>query len=340
MRTLTRKEVAILVELLGGDEVARVMVNRARLPEDWIHPKYPDLTGGQVEAFLNIALAKIGAERLPDILAGRLMPKWEKNVQLLVDKNGRCIPDGLLSNVVGANRNFFQNQPTLDTAGITALLARHKEYCHFPCAAFPSVNEIETRYAAILQWLNLPENEENGAKNLLNVPHFLGVLPQIPAGDHGAILESLVEAAGRSYIKQFPNRKFYNNLRGQLVDNVKIADSARYGEFVRRATTGSLVWASFRTCLQGFSIPADREQEARMPSRFILSGGLDIAVAMAMYPEILAHDFNTPGLDMAALQFGSADYSLFFNAFDSRLRFIRRGLGAYGYFSGGLLLLG
>ncbi|MEK9182940.1 MAG: hypothetical protein AAB849_00310 [Patescibacteria group bacterium] len=340
MRTLTRKEVSILVELLGGDEAARLMVGKARLPAGWIHPKYPELSGGQVEAFLNIALANVGIERLPEIMAGHWLPKWEEVIQLLVDQRGRCISEGLRNSVVDDNGNFHQSQPTLDTASITALLARHREFCPFPGVVFPTTSEVEERYHSILGWLNLQKNEMNGVKNLLNAPHFLGVLPQIPAGDHGAILKSLVEAAGRSYTNYFSGRQFFNNLRGDLVGKVEVVDSTRYHKLIRAVTEGSVVYVSFRACLQGFSIPADREQEARMPSRFILSGGWDTAADIIGYPEILARDFNTPGLDCAANFWGSADYSLYFKADDSDLDFCHRDLRADGSYSGGLLLLG
>ncbi len=72
------------------------------------------------------------------------------------------------------------------------------------------------------------------------------------------------------------------------------------------------------------------------------AGGMDIPVAMVMYPDILARDFNTPGLDMAALQWRSADSSLFFLADDDGLDFFRADCLAYarGDYSGGLLFLG
>jgi hypothetical protein len=97
----------------------------------------------------------------------------------------------------------------------------------------------------------------------------------------------------------------------------------------------------FPNPLQGFSIKASREQMLTLPKGFILSG-LDTAIAMIMYPDVLARGYLTPGLDLAALSWQSADYSLFFRADVSRLDFDNSdGLAVdYGNYSGGLLFLG
>jgi hypothetical protein len=63
---------------------------------------------------------------------------------------------------------------------------------------------------------------------------------------------------------------------------------------------------------------------------------------MIMYPDILARDYNTPGMDLSALQWQSAGYSLSFVSYGDRLSF-----GLYGDlsnalddYSGGLFFLG
>ena len=78
----------------------------------------------------------------------------------------------------------------------------------------------------------------------------------------------------------------------------------------------------FPNPLQGFSVNASREQMATLPQGFILSG-MDTSVAMVMYPDILARDWNTFGLDLAALSFyfQYSRYSLKFTANDVNLEF-------------------
>jgi len=96
----------------------------------------------------------------------------------------------------------------------------------------------------------------------------------------------------------------------------------------------------FPACLQGFSILAARETMAPYPEGFALSGALDISVAIAMYPEVLARDWNTPTLDCAA-NIWSSDSSLCFDADDHRLDFLSTGVQeADGTSSSGLLFLG
>ncbi|MBD3282389.1 MAG: hypothetical protein GF387_02155 [Candidatus Portnoybacteria bacterium] len=69
---------------------------------------------------------------------------------------------------------------------------------------------------------------------------------------------------------------------------------------------------------------------------------MDTLIAMAMYPDILARDWNTPGLDMAALQWRSADCSLLFKARGDKLGFVSTDFlaRALDSSSGGLLFLG
>ena len=95
------------------------------------------------------------------------------------------------------------------------------------------------------------------------------------------------------------------------------------------------------TNIQGFSIHADREQMSTLPEGFVLSG-MDTPIAMVMYSDILARDYNTPGLDLATLQWQSADCSLSFKACDGGLGFVSTDVlaSAHDDYSGGLLFLG
>jgi len=298
--------------------------------------KYDEWSRGDDEALLN----RLGIETARRIAKGELQVQFANGMAVvkpaivsLFDKHGRRIPpEGLKSLVADANQDFCLKQPKLDYG---RLIARAVEFLQQ--GPIMSAAEFEARSNAILKQIK----SDKQLVNLLKGVYLPIVLPQMAGNDYGQMLgEVFLTAVERSYTTTFTDRSFNNYQRGELTGKITIAVGVRHEQLIAKMAVGSVVGIYFPTALHGFSIPAAREQMASLPDNVILSGGLDIAVAMAMYPEILAHDFNTPGLDMAALQFGSADYSLFFNAFDSRLRFIRRGLGAYGYFSGGLLLLG
>ena len=132
-----------------------------------------------------------------------------------------------------------------------------------------------------------------------------------------------------------------NNYRkGDLGGKVSVVDGSRHDQLISRMKEGLVIGLHFPNPLQGFSINASREQMSTLPEGFILSG-MDTPIAMVMYPDILARDWDTPGLNLA-LQWQSAGYSLYFWACGGSLGFGRTaGLaGASGSYSGGLLFLG
>ena len=94
--------------------------------------------------------------------------------------------------------------------------------------------------------------------------------------------------------------------------------------------------------LQGFSVHADREQMSSLPEQFLLGGALEAAACYIAYPDVLARDGNTPLLDLAAMQWQSADYSLYFYAGDGYASFDHGTTldGAAGDCAGGLVVLG
>lgn len=132
---------------------------------------------------------------------------------------------------------------------------------------------------------------------------------------------------------------------------VSVVDGSRHDQLIDRMKESQVIGLHFPNPLQGFSINASREQMSTLPpvrrsqsgeggEGFILSG-MDAPIAMAMYPDILARGYNTPGLDLAALQWQSAGSSLYLGTHGDGLVF--RGTGplafACGYYSGGLLFL-
>jgi hypothetical protein len=159
--------------------------------------------------------------------------------------------------------------------------------------------------------------------------------------DLGSELELLLNGVANSYKKTFNDREFTNLRKGQLSGNVSVAKNSRQEKLVEKMKDGPVIGFYFPDALQGLSVEASREQMEQLPKEFILSG-LDAIIAMIMYPDILARDYNTPGMDLSALQWQSAGYSLSFVSYGDRLSF-----GLYGDlsnalddYSGGLFFLG
>lgn len=199
---------------------------------------------------------------------------------------------------------------------------------------FPSLAEVTDRYSVAIERVKA----DRQVKNLVRGPHFLFVIPKMQ-GDLGTLLDdTIVPAFDRSYRAQFPGRPFTNYRHGELSGQVTIIDGTRH-ERLPEAMAKNWVVGVYFPCLRGFGIPADRAWIKAAPQFLILSG-LEVMVAATAYPEIIARDFKTPGLDMAALQWQSAGYSLHFGALDDEAIFDGRGLNANGSYSGGVSVLG
>ena len=234
--------------------------------------------------------------------------------------------------MVDANRDFRLRQPKLD---YDQLIARAVELLQQ--GPIMSGAEFAARAKAIIEQVK----SDPQLANLLKGVHLPIVLPQMLVADYGQTLDEVfLTAMEKAYIAAFPGRRFDNYRKGDLTNKVIMAPNTRHEQLLAKMGAGAVVGVYFPTALQGFSIPASREQMSTLPDNIILSGGLDIAMAMVMYPEVLAKDYNTPGLDMAALQWASADASLCFKARGAYLVFDGGSLRARGYYSGGLLLLG
>jgi hypothetical protein len=294
--------------------------------------KYADWTRGQVEALINI----IGEENAKGLLAGDISAEFKEVVKKLFDKHNRRIPEGLQARVCDANRNFRLNQPKLDaeTDFANRILRLHG------CLSIDTKITAE-QLKAETERLLAGVRENFQIANIANGVYLPVVLPKLVTDDLGAELELYLAGVNNSYTKTFGDRRFYNHRKGTLANEVSVVDGSRHDQLISRMKQAPVIGLHFPNPLQGFSINASREQMPTLPEGFILSG-MDTPIAMVIYPDILARDWNTPGLDLAALQWQSAVYSLCFKSYDGRLDFDGTGILAHadGDYSGGLLFLG
>ena len=280
-----------------------------------------------------------GLENVLAILRDEKAVKVEEILLKLFDKNGRRIPKDLKNAVCDANRDFYLVRPCLETVADYAdrLVRFQKAFREGPVM---SAAEFEGRGKELIAEI---ENNKNLC-NLLKGIYLPIILPQLGnLNDYGENLERVfLPAVEFSYEKQFPGQKFHNYRENDLTGKVSIVPGTRHEKLIEKMKQGYVVAIYFPNSLQGFSFNASREQMATLPESLILVGGFDAASAMAMYPDILARNWHTPGYDLSALIWQSPDCSLFFKALDAWLSFDDRGrLGiAYDYFSSGLLFLG
>jgi len=273
--------------------------------------KYADWTRGQVEALINI----IGEENAKGLLSGNISAEFKEVIKKLFDKHGRRIPEGLEANVCDANRNFRLNQPKLDEEVDFANRILRLHGC-LNIDTEVTAEQLKAETERLLAKIR----ENSQIANIANGVCLPVVLPQLVTDDLGAELELYLAGVNSSYAKTFGDRKFYNHRKDTLANKVSVAPGSRHDQLISRMKEGPVIGLHFPNPLQGFSINAQREQMSTLPEGFILSG-IDTPIAMAMYPDILARDWNTPGLDVAALQWRSAGYSLYFWADDDKLGF-------------------
>lgn len=282
-------------------------------------------------------LKKLGGKEVKDaILRGEKIITVGDAIRLLFDKHGRRIPEGFSANVCDANRDFRLDQPKLEQEVDYAnrILRLHGELGVDTAIIAKQFQQETERLLALIR-------DNSQVANIANGVWLPVVLPQLTTDDLGIVLEQYLEAVGKSYVKTFSDRKLYNHRKGTLASEVSIVAGSRHNQLIAKMKQEPVIGIHFPNPLQGYSINAQREQMSTLSEGFILSG-LDTAIAMAMYPDILARDWNTPGLDLAAFSWRSAACSLYFRASDGRLDFDSgENLAcAYGYYSGGLLFLG
>jgi len=295
--------------------------------------KYGTVSLGQVEAAIN----KLGGQEVWDAwLRGEKTITIEDTIRLLFDKHSRRIPKNLQANVRDADRKFQLDQPKLDEeVDFANRIMRLHGYLGVDTGITAEQFKSETeRLLAIIQ-----DNPQ--IANIVNNVWLPVILPQLTTDDLGTVLEQYLEAVDKSYTKTFGDRKFYNYRKGTLANEVSVVDGSRHDKLISRMKQGPVIGIHFPNPLQGFSINASREQMSTLLEGFTLSG-MDTFVAMMMYPDILARDYNTPGLDMAALSWQSVGYSFFFKTYDDRLDFDYTDNLTYtdDDYSGGLLFLG
>jgi len=321
---LSLEDVARVASGLGVDSIKNLC---GLLPV--ANAKYGGRTMGQIEAFLNM----IKPADLDRLLVGEASIKIEEVIRKLVDKNGRMIPMAdMKSAVCDPNRDFRLIQPRMveEVDFANRILRLH------------GILEIDTGITgeqmlyAVRDLLTILKAVPRTA-NLLNATYLPIVIPKTEVGDIGTLIEQWIEGVGRSYKKSFGERIFSNYLKGSLEKAVSIVPESRHDRLVERMRREPIIGLYFPNPLQGFSVDADREQMTNLPEEFTLSG-LDAIVGMIMYPDVLARNWNTPGIDLAAFSFRSAGLSLCFEAYGGRLGALGRGSLGFAdvVYSGGL----
>ncbi len=300
--------------------------------------RFDQVSFGQWRAF---ATQAGGLEAMLAVLRGEKRITLEDVIRLLVDKNGRCIPDPevVTANVCDANTDYYFDRLTGDVDYAAILLAWETL---FGQKAGVDADQFKDRIEAIKKMVaTWPTADKPQIANLFAGPCYPVILPQLPAGDHGTIIEQhILPVVERAYLVAFPDRKFVNHRAGDLAEKVAIVDE-RHAKLVADLANGPIVGMVCHP-LQGFSIHAQRQMATLMPDIISLMGAVEEGVATSLFPKELARDGKTPVQDCSAVRWQGADGSLFFYAHNDELEFGRQGsLGnALAHYSGGFFVRG
>ena len=333
-RTTLLEQAAQLILMLGGSEKVAVLLNGRK----GANFKFGQIDFGQLEAILNKIVKTAGGDEkaIEQLLGGESEIQLIKAVKKLFNQHGHRIPpQGMKAAHTDPNRSFNLIQPALETVDTLALrLVRSQEA--FQPEPIMMAADFQGKVHELLAALRADEQ----IANLTDSVCLPIILPQIEQKDfdYGRTLgQVFVVAAKKAYEKEFPGRPF-NYRQDDLAGHVTIIDES-HRRLVERLFQSHLIALYFPNPLQGFSVHAQREQMESLPTTLHLAGGLDILSAVTMYPDVLGRDSNTPGLDMAALEWRDAASSLNFEAHDGYAGFDdRTHLGnAGGRYSGGLV---
>jgi hypothetical protein len=255
--------------------------------------------------------------------------------QSLFDEHGRRIPPDLGSAVLKENRRrFVCTQPQI---GYGEIHARIKD--HLGTGDALSAAEFEGRAEGILESLR-SDTKTKHITDGIRVPFYL---PKAKYPDLGEELEKgYLEAAKRSFQKQFPEYDFVNHHKDGLGGKLSTAPGSRHERLLEAMQQAAVVGYYF-PCLSGYSVPAAIEQMETLPEKFLLAGGFDTCAAFVGSPDLLLRtDGYPPLLWLAALSGEKEEIGYHFEAYGYNLTFNRRPhLGRTAeYWASGLVVLG
>lgn len=286
-------------------------------------------------------LNKLGTEVAQKIASGELAVEIKDGklavqpaVCPLFDRHGRRIPKGLQNEVLNANHEYRLKE--LAEFKYIERLGRINQFFKQNLAV--PTGEFITKVTTLITKIK----SDPGLKNIFHGVYLPICIPQIKVDDYGRVLEEMfLPAVKRAYEAEFKRREFHSHLlAGSLAEQVSVVEESRHQRLVDAMSQGPVIGIYFPTVLQGFSISASREQMSSLPEDFILSGALDIATAIVMYPDVLCRGNNTPALNCATNSWRGPGRSFFFVASGDELEFDGGFLCAGGYDSGGLLFIG
>lgn len=153
--------------------------------------------------------------------------------------------------------------------------------------------------------------------NVLNGPCLPVLLPCMEIGDYGLVLDSIyLRAVTQVCLDARRCPRLRHGMAGRLAKRITQLPETRHTRLVSLMRHNSVVGLYFPLAFHGFAVAAARQCIQQLPSNFLLSGGLDTAMAMVMHPEVM---FSRQGLSftMPAVQWEDGQSELYFMTYGS-----------------------
>jgi len=208
-------------------------------------------------------------------------------------------------------RNYFRcQQPNINYPAIYQRVTRHLGQPKI------SLETFQSRAEAILERLQI-NPQTAGLLNAVAVPILL------PKSSHVDLAEALnqhyVSAVAGAFAELSPNYRFVNH--HPVDEQLKVNSQSRHLQLLEQLTQQDVV-AYWFAALSEYSIPAALERVSKLPSEFLLAGGIDTAAALVACPDLLLReDGYPPLLWLAALQGERDDAAYHFEAYGRNLTF-------------------
>lgn len=145
-------------------------------------------------------------------------------------------------------------------------------------------------------------------------------VPRLATTDYGCFFESLfLGAAKEAYRRQYPQHCFDQQL-GPLGFDLRPHPAGRHERLVAAMVERPLVGIFFPWAFHGVSPTACRELMAQLPTNMLLAGGIDTALALVGYSDVLVPDALSPDLATPGIQHGSDRRTVVFQCWGKALR--------------------
>ncbi len=231
------------------------------------------------------------------------------------DQHGKMVASCPFPGVCESNNCFYISQPKFHT--LEDYRKRLANLRAGPCGETIDLECFKNETEHLLA--HLYGTFKNSRINLCT--YLPLVMPCIDFPDLCSFVDVCMEYVNLNYRRTFSDREFNNRRRGDLSRLVGVVHGCKQEALIERMKKESFVVLYFPNALQGYSIEAAREQIRLLPEGFALSG-IETIIAMMMYPDVLARDLMTPGLDLGAFYWKTENYSLSFGTDGEQLGFV------------------